>query len=155
MNKVLNKRIFRDLKANFLRYLALFLLIVAGMFIVISIVGAAETIISGTVEKAKQNKLEDGQFSVFLPLTESQEKILDENGAEIEKMFSADIDMPNGSTLRVMKVRENINLINIDEGALPAKITAAENISMRFSSFSLFFLNASFISTLPFNMKIS
>ena len=74
MNKVLNKRILRDLKENFARYLALLLMIIAGMFIIIAIVGAAETIITGTTDLTEKNKIEDGQFSVFLPLTKEQEE---------------------------------------------------------------------------------
>lgn len=35
MNRVLRKRIFRDIKGNFRRWLALFLLIVLGMYIVV------------------------------------------------------------------------------------------------------------------------
>ncbi|MBQ7981609.1 MAG: FtsX-like permease family protein, partial [Oscillospiraceae bacterium] len=121
MNKVLNKRILRDLKANFARYLALLLMIIAGMFIVIAVVGAAETIITGTNKLAAENNVEDGQFSVFLPLTEEQEAELTDSGATIEKMFSADMKMADGSTLRLMKIREKINLIHIDDGALPTK----------------------------------
>lgn len=120
MNKVLNKRILRDLKANFARYLALLLMIIAGMFIVIAVVGAAETIIAGTTRMAEQNKVEDGQFSVFLPLTEEQEKELTDSGITLERMFSADMDM-GGSTLRLMKVREKINLIHVDKGTLPTQ----------------------------------
>ena len=108
MNKVLNKRIFRDLKENFARYLALLLMIIAGMFIIIAIVGAAETIITGTTDLTEKNKIEDGQFSVFLPLTKEQEEEISENGVTIEKMFSADVKMDDGSTLRLMKKRENI-----------------------------------------------
>ena len=47
MNKVLNKRILRDLKANFARYLALLLMIIAGMFIIIAVVGAIICMIGG------------------------------------------------------------------------------------------------------------
>lgn len=119
MNKVLNKRILRDLKANFPRYLALLLMIIAGMFIVIAVVGAAETIITGTNEFAEKNNVEDGQFSVFLPLTEEQEQTITDSGVTIERMFSADMDM-GGSTLRLMKVREAIDLIHVDEGRLPS-----------------------------------
>lgn len=121
MNKVLNKRILRDLKANFARYLALLLMIIAGMFIIIAVVGAAETIITGTNELVTKNKVEDGQFSVFIPLTEEQENELTDSGVTIEKMFSADMKMSDGSTLRLMKVREKINLIHLDNGVLPAQ----------------------------------
>ncbi len=125
MNKVLNKRILRDLKANFTRYLALLLMIVAGMFIVISVVGAAETIITGTKTLAEKNKVEDGQFSVFLPLTEEQEKKLSDSSVTIERIFSTDMKMSDGSTLRLMKTREKINLIHLDSGKLPTQIGEA------------------------------
>ena len=121
MNKVLNKRILRDLKANFARYLALLLMIIAGMFIIIAVVGAAETIIMGTNELVIENKVEDGQFSVFLPLTEEQERELTDSSVTIEKMFSADMKMADGSTLRLMKIREKINLIHVDDGILPTQ----------------------------------
>ena len=48
MNRVLNKRVLRDLKSNFLRYIALFLLIAMGMYIIVAMMASAETIIQGT-----------------------------------------------------------------------------------------------------------
>lgn len=47
MQKVLRKRIWRDFKSNLPRYLALSLLIILAMYLVVSLVGAAETIIWG------------------------------------------------------------------------------------------------------------
>ena len=118
MNKVLNKRILRDLKSNFLRYLALFLLIVLGMYIVIAIVGAANTIITGTELKAEENKVEDGQFGVFIPLTAGQEEEIRDKGVTLERMFSVDLTQEDESTLRVFMNREEINLVYVDEGRL-------------------------------------
>ena len=48
MNRVLNQRLLRDLKANLGRYLALMFMIFLGIYIVVGIVGAAETILVGT-----------------------------------------------------------------------------------------------------------
>ena len=56
MQKILRKRIFRDLKENQFRYLALALLVVFGMYIVIGLVGAADTVIIRTAERAKANR---------------------------------------------------------------------------------------------------
>ena len=42
MQKVLRKRIWRDFKSNLPRYLALSLLIILAMYLVVSLVGAAE-----------------------------------------------------------------------------------------------------------------
>lgn len=121
MNRVLNKRISRDLRENFLRYLALFLMIVMGMYIIVAVVGAAETIITGTAEKGEENHVEDGQFSVFTQLTAAQEKTITDAGVTLEKMFSFDAEMPDNSVLRVFKVREQIDLINVEEGSIPTE----------------------------------
>ncbi|MGN1338828.1 MAG: hypothetical protein ACI4WS_00915 [Oscillospiraceae bacterium] len=117
--RVLNKRIFRDLRENFLRYLALFLMIVMGMYIIISVVGAAEAIITGTEEKGTENHVEDGQFSVFTQLTAQQEKEITDKGVTLEKMFSFDAEMSDESVLRIFKVREKIDLIDLDDGKIP------------------------------------
>ncbi len=106
MNRVLRKRLFRDIKQNFLRWLALFLMIVLGMYIVVAMVGAAETIITGSTETAERNHVEDGEFSVFLPLSGDQEQSLRDMGVTLERKFSADITLDDGSVLRLMKNRD-------------------------------------------------
>ncbi len=121
MNKVLSKRIFRDIKENFRRWLALFLMIVLGMYIVVAVVGAAETIITGSTELAEKNRVEDGEFSVFLPLDSEQEQSLRDMGITLERKFSADITLADGSTLRLMKNRAEINLVAVDHGRLAEK----------------------------------
>lgn len=121
MNRVLNKRIFRDLKENFLRYLALFMMIVMGMYIIIAVVGAAETIITRTAEKGAENHVEDGQFAVFTQLTAEQEKEITDRGVTLERIFSFDAQMSDNSVLRVFKVREKVDLIDTYEGRAPEK----------------------------------
>ncbi len=116
MQKILRKRIFRDLKENCWRYLALGVLIILGMYIIVSLVAAAETIISGTQKVAKEHELEDGQFGVFVPLSVTEEKELTSQGITLEKMFYLDFLQEDESTLRVYKNREQINLLALDEG---------------------------------------
>lgn len=101
MNRVLRKRLRRELKTNFARYLALVLLIVMGMYIIVSVVASADTIIDGTAEHGKQNKVEDGQFGVFIPLTDEQEKEITDKGITLEQHFSIDVTAKDGSKLRV------------------------------------------------------
>ena len=72
MNGVLNKRILRDLKSNCGRYAALMLMIILGIYLVVSIVGSSELVLIGTEEAKSKNMVEDGQFSVFIPLTDSE-----------------------------------------------------------------------------------
>lgn len=116
MQKVLRKRIFRDLKENFLRYLALGILIAACMFIVVALLGAADTIIMGAEKYCEENNLEDGQFTVFVPLNETQKAELASQGVTLEEQFYLDFAMPNESTVRIFKNRETIDLVEIIEG---------------------------------------
>lgn len=121
MQKILKKRVFRDLKSNAFRYFALSFLIVLGMYLIVSIVGSADTVVIRVNELSKENKLEDGEFSVFVPLTDAQEMELIEKGVNLEKMFSLDFTLEDKSTIRVFKNRKSINLLSLDKGR------AAEN----------------------------
>lgn len=121
MNKVLRKRIPRDLKNSLLRNLALLVMIVLGMYLVISMIGGAETIIAGTEQNCRDKNCEDGEFTVFLPLTDEQIAELDKAGAEVEAKFSMDIESGKNKILRVMKNRTDINLMTLDDGKLADK----------------------------------
>lgn len=121
MNRVLRKRLGRELKTNFARYLALVLLIVMGMYIIVSVVASADTIIDGTAEHNKANKVEDGQFGVFIPLTDEQEKEITDKGITLEQHFSIDVTAKDGSKLRVFRKRNDIDLIELDSGRLAEK----------------------------------
>lgn len=118
MNKVLRKRLLRDLRENIGRYAALIALIAMGIFLVTSIVGSSETIISGTNAYKSINMVEDGQFSVFLPLTDDEIAIVSAGGTDIEKMFSLDLTIKQGQKVRMFKNREHIDLIQLDVGRL-------------------------------------
>ena len=149
MEKILRKRMFRDLKENKFRYLALGLLIILGMYIVIGLVGAADTVIVQTAETAKANRVEDGQFGMFAPLTEKTKSMLEEEGITLEEHFYLDYALPDKSILsetgglsegagsadgadtaeptdstdnailRVFSRREKIDLVQVDSGRLP------------------------------------
>ncbi len=119
MNRVLNKRLKRDLRANLGRYLALLFMIFFGVYLVISVVNAAEVIIIGTENTKEQNQVEDGQFSVFLSLTDEELSKVSVNGTKIEKMFSVDLTVSDGTQLRVFKTREDIDKVMLDDGTLP------------------------------------
>ena len=58
MKRVLNRRNLRSLRSGFPRYLALLLLIVMGVYLIISIVGSAEMVIQGTENQKEKNKVE-------------------------------------------------------------------------------------------------
>ena len=108
----------RDLRANIGRYASLTLLIVIGVFVVFSIVGSAEVVLIGTEERKAVNMVEDGSFTVFLPLDESDMAQLEQNGTRIEEKFSLDINAEDGTLLRMFRSRQDIDLIQLDCGRL-------------------------------------
>lgn len=119
MQKILRKRVFRDLKENLFRYIALGSLIILSMYMIVSLIGAAETIISGGEKIAKKYNVEDGQFSVFVPLTDKQKNILTKKGVTLEEQFYLDYQLSDESIVRVFKNRETINRVILENGNYP------------------------------------
>ena len=118
---ILNKRIGREYRSNFIRYTAIALVIFLGLFMLIDIASGAESIINGVAKYGKNNKVEDLEFSVFVPLTDENIEDIEGKGITIEKMFYLDFKLEDGSTLRVYKSRENINIEEAEEGRRPEK----------------------------------
>lgn len=116
MQKVLRKRILRDFKTNIARYLALGFLIILSMYLVISMLGAAETIIRGSLKADADAHAEDGEFSLFVPMKESEEEDLRARGITLEKIFFLDYTVEESKTLRLFENREEINQITLKEG---------------------------------------
>lgn len=56
-----------------------------------------------------------------MPLTDEQEKDITDKGVTLERMYSLDIKAEDGSTLRVMKNRRNIDLVELISGEYPSK----------------------------------
>ena len=67
MGRVLSRRTLRELRAHFLWYLALGLMILLSMYLIVSLIGAADTVILGGAEHAEANRIEDGQLPCSSP----------------------------------------------------------------------------------------
>lgn len=121
MQRILSKRVLRDIRENLLRYLALFFLVALVMYMVVAIVGAAETIMQGTKESGRLHHREDGQFGVFVPLTDDEIAQITEKGVTLQRDFSLDFHLGQ-STLRVYRARENVDLFVPSQGSeVPAQ----------------------------------
>ncbi len=121
MQRILSKRVLRDIRENLLRYLALFFLVALVMYMVVAIVGAAETIMQGTKESGRLHHREDGQFGVFVPLTDGEIAQITEKGVTLQRDFSLDFHLGQ-STLRIYQERENVDLFVSSQGSeIPAQ----------------------------------
>ena len=117
MQRILSKRVLRDIRGNLLRYLALFFLVALVMYMVVAIVGAAETIMQGTKESGRIHHREDGQFGVFVPLTDDEIAQITEKGVTLQRDFSLDFHLGQ-STLRVYRARETVDLFVPSQGSM-------------------------------------
>lgn len=121
MQKVLRKRIWRDFKSNLPRYLALSLLIILAMYLVVSLVGAAETIIRGSENADSRQCVEDGDFSLFVPMKDEEMKDLEADGVTIEPQFYMDYEIDEDHTIRIFANRDEVNRIDLVKGTLAEK----------------------------------
>ena len=118
MQKLLFRRVLRDFRHNLPRYAALFSLMLLSMFLVVSLMGAADSIIQGTTESAEAHGVEHGQFGVFVPLTDSETAQIEASGVTLQKDFSLDLHLDaDGSTLRVYAYRDTIDRFAATTGA--------------------------------------
>ena len=106
MQSVLFRRIPRELKNNPVKYFFLFFLLVVSIYVVSSFVISYDSAISMAEKTASDNVVEDGEFQVFIPLTDTQLKHLYNMGATVEKEFYLDVSSGD-MTYRVTKIRNN------------------------------------------------
>ena len=118
MRRVLRKRLPRDLRAGWGRYLALVLVIAMGIYLVIGIVGSAETVLQGTEEKRSVFNTQDGFFTVFLPLGAEDTEKLTDDGTQIQAEFYTDLTVDDDTKLRMFKNRTDIDKLILDEGRI-------------------------------------
>lgn len=116
MQKILSRRVLRDIRHNLPRYAALFFLVLLSMYMVVSLMGAAQSIITGAPQSDEANFVEHGQFGVFVPLTETEVSQIEASGVTLQKDFSLDFAVED-STVRVYQYREQIDLFVPTEGA--------------------------------------
>ena len=81
-----------------------------GMYIIVSVVASADTIIDGTAEHGSKTRLRTDSSAFFIPLTDEQEKEITDKGITLEQHFSIDVTAKDGSKLRVFRKRNDIDL---------------------------------------------
>lgn len=121
MQRILMHRVGREFRGNLLRYLALAFMLILSMYIIVSLVGAADTLIEGGAIHAEAHRIEDGQFSVFVPLSDRTVDEIEAMGVELEAAFYIDYALEDDSVLRLFAMRESIDLIELYRGDLPVR----------------------------------
>lgn len=113
---VLNKRISREFKSNWIRYTGLFLLVVLSISLIVGFADSTDSIVYTVEKAADKNNLESGNFVVLDILDEETEQKIEEAGFLLAEDFYYDADLEAGRTLRLFRERTELNRLTVVEG---------------------------------------
>ena len=119
MKSPLRKRIPRELRAEFGKYLVVLILMVSTIGFVSGFLVADGSMIQAYNEGFEKYNIEDGNFRVKKELTSSQKREITTNGVTLYENFYIEQAVDNGSTMRFFKNRKDVNRVCLMKGRLP------------------------------------
>ena len=119
MKNPLNKRLPREFRKDFGKYLVIFLLLVITIGFVSGFLVADGSMIKAYNEGIDKYNTENGHFRTSEKMNDAQIQSIEENGIRIYDNFYLEQDLTNGSTMRIFANREQVNLACLMEGEFP------------------------------------
>lgn len=119
-----DKRIKRELKKNFMRYLLAALILFFGITMISAFFSSTDGILDTLSSEREKCCIEDANVTLVSKLSDENEKKLKEYGVEkLENTSYADMEAFDDDEyeLRVFKVRSEIDKLTVTEGSLPEK----------------------------------
>ena len=119
MKNPLNKRLPREFRKDFGKYLVIFLLLVITIGFVSGFLVADGSMIKAYNEGIDNYNTENGHFRTSEKMNDAQIQSVEENGIRIYDNFYLEQDLKNGSTVRIFANRDQVNLACLMEGEFP------------------------------------
>lgn len=120
MKNPLRKRIPRELKGEFGKYLVVFLLMVLTIGFVSGFLVADGSMLKAYDESFDKYNIENGNFRTAEKIYSSQWKDIEAAGVELYENYYIEEDLDNGSTMRFFKNREKVNKVCLMKGEMPS-----------------------------------
>ena len=120
MKNPLTKRLPRELKSEFGKYLVIFLLLIISIGFVSGFLVADGSMIRTYNEGFQKYNIENGHFQVAKKATTSQIQAIEENDITLYENFYSEESITNGSTLRIFSNRTDVNLVCLMKGDFPS-----------------------------------
>ena len=120
MKSPLRKRIPRELRAEFGKFLVVLILMISTIGFVSGFLVADGSMIQAYNEGFEKYNIEDGNFRVKKELTSSQKKDISAHNVTLYENFYIEQAVDNGSTMRFFKNRKDVNKVCLMKGTLPA-----------------------------------
>ncbi len=119
MKTPLRKRIPRELREEFGKYLVVLILMISTIGFVSGFLVADGSMIQAYNEGFEKYNIEDGNFRVKKELTSSQKKDISAHNVTLYQNFYIEQAVDNGSTLRFFKNRNDVNKVCLMKGRMP------------------------------------
>ena len=119
MKNPLRKRLLRELKSEFGKYLVIFLLLAGTISLVSGFLVADGSLLIAYNEGFERYNIEDGNFRLGEKANKAQLKSIRDLGVTVYDLFYAEEALTNGSTLRIYPNREQVDLVCLMQGAMP------------------------------------
>ncbi|MBQ7965359.1 MAG: ABC transporter permease [Ruminococcus sp.] len=120
MKNPLLKRLPRELKSEFSKYLVIFIFMISVIGFVSGFMVASGSMIKANEESFDKYNIEDGNFELYTKCSDELENELDDNLVELYENFYVEKETGNvDSTLRIFKNRKDVNKICVMDGELP------------------------------------
>ena len=120
MRNPINKRLKRELAKEWKKYLVLFLLMTFMIGAVSGIFVANGSMLKAIDDSYSKYNIEDGHFELDKKATEGLLKAMPDN-IKIYELFNKDVTEGTGATVRLYKIRKDVNRVCVNEGRLPER----------------------------------
>ena len=121
MKNPLNKRVFRELKNDLGKYIALFLFLMLTIGFVSGFLVAGNSMTDAYNKSFEKYNIEDGHFTLAVKLPKAVKDKLEKEDVTVYPLNYKDFDVSDSNTIRVYKDRKNINKICLMDGKMPAE----------------------------------
>ncbi len=112
----LNKRVFRELRENWTKYIGLIVLNIISVMVIVGYCSFADSAVQIIDKFQKNSNLEDGTMILYNELSDDLVSEIENLGFAIDKTYYIDINLEDNKVLRVFKERENIDRVKIAKG---------------------------------------
>lgn len=121
MKNPLNKRLPREIRGDFGKYLVIFLLLVLSIGLISGFLVADNSMIRAYNDGFEKYNVENGHFLTERKMNKAQKKAVEANGITLYDQFYVEQTADFGAKVRIYADRNEVNTVCLMKGTLPVK----------------------------------
>ncbi len=121
MKNPLNKRLLREIRDDFGKYLVIFLLLVLCIGFISGFLVADNSMLKAYNDGFEKYNIENGHFITERKMNKAQKRAVEENGITLYEQFYVEQEADFGAKVRIYADRNKVNTVCLMSGSLPKK----------------------------------